>query len=159
MKAFRKVMCIVLAVMLAALAVVIPVSAAKAVPLVVVKGLAGFPLVKDLGTADEKQLFPFAEEDIQPMVTNILTALVKAYVAYGVTNDNWEVYCDELLPVINKYIDPIAYNPDGTPKYDNVTEKSYDTSMAAFPVDGETDEEKQAQNAEREEIFTVFGVE
>ena len=56
-------MCIVLAVMLAALAVVIPVSAAKAVPLVVVKGLAGFPLVKDLGTADEKQLFPFAEEE------------------------------------------------------------------------------------------------
>lgn len=159
MKAFRKVMCIVLAVMLAALAVVIPVSAAKAVPLVVVKGLAGFPLVKDLGTDDEKQLFPFAEEDIQPMVTNLLTALVKAYIEYGISNDNWDVYCDALIPVINKYIDPIAYNPDGTPKYDNVTEKSYDTSMAAFPVDGETDEERQAQNKEREEIFTVFGVE
>lgn len=159
MKAFKKVMCVALAVMLAALALVIPASAASAVPLVVVKGFAASPLVENAGTNMEKQVFPFTEDDATPMATEFAMALIKAYVAYGLTYDNWEVYCDVLIPIINKYVDPISYNADGTPKYSAVTLESYDRPLSAFPLDGKNDDELDAQKAERESIYTVFGVE
>lgn len=159
MKAFKKVMCIALAVVLASLALVAPVSAAKAVPLIVVNDMMANPLVYGLGTENEKQVCPLTDGDVKSFTTAFLTALTVGFVEYGLTYDNWDVYCNKVIPVINEYIDPIAYNPDGTPKYAEVEAKIYNCALSDFPVDGKTEEEVEAQKAEREAIFSAIGVE
>ncbi len=159
MKMFKKVMSIVLAAVLISVSFIAPVSAADAVPLIVVNDLGWTPLVSDKDTSAEKQLFPLTDADTKEFTTKLVAAVAAGFTAYGVLYDNWQVFCSFVLPVFSSYIDPIAYNPDGTPKYDNAEDKSPNCSMSNYPVDAVEKEDIKAQKEEREKIFSVFGVE
>ena len=159
MKKFKKVLSVVLAVVLVAVSFIAPASAAQALPLIVVNDLGWTPLVSGIGTSGEKQLFPLTEEETKVFSAALVAAVVEGFTAYGVLYDNWHVFNSIVVPVLARYVDPIAYNLDGTPKYDDVTDKSANCSMANYPVDAVDKEEIKAQKAEREEIFSVFGTE
>ena len=57
MKATKKIVSVILAVTLAVVAFVMPVSAAKVYPLVIVDGIFSTPLYKNAGTVDEAPVF------------------------------------------------------------------------------------------------------
>ena len=147
MKAFKKVIAITLALMLALLAVVVPVSAAKSIPLIVVNGFASKALQKTDGSGNTVDVFPPTDSAIQGLVANIVPALVKGFTEYGINKDDWNKLADELLPIIYDFIDPISYNPDGTPKYEDVKNQVLSAPMSSYAED------------KREELFSVFGVE
>ena len=146
MKAFKKVIAVTLALMLAALVLLMPVSAAKSVPLIIINGFGRTPLVQDYGTEDEKIVFPHPEEMYEEMFTNTLGALIKSYISYALTYDNWEVYANHYLPIIAEYYEDIAYGKDGKPVNEDITNAVYLEPMSAY-----TDEEKQA-------IFSDIGI-
>ena len=57
MKATKKIVSVILAITLAVVAFVMPVSAAKVYPLVIVDGIFSTPLYKNVGTVDEAPIF------------------------------------------------------------------------------------------------------
>ena len=76
MKAFKKVLSITLALMLAGLALLVPAAAATEVPLVVVQGFAAIPLVKNAGTDQEVTVFPPENMGTDGMIADLSTALL-----------------------------------------------------------------------------------
>lgn len=146
MKAFKKVISVTLALLLAALALLIPVSAAKTIPLIIINGFGQTPLIQGYGTEDEKVIFPHPEEMYEEMFSNTLGALIKSYISYALTYDNWEVYANHYLPIIAHYYEDLAFRADGTPLYDDITNAVYTKPMSEY-----TDEEKQA-------IFSDIGI-
>lgn len=146
MKAFKKVLCITLALMLAGLALMAPVAAATDVPLIVVQGFAAIPLVKNAGTEQEVQVFPPENLATDGNVAKLTTALITGFIEYGANGANWDSFGKRVLPIVKDMLADIAYNTDGTPVNDNVTHETYDEPMSSY-----TEEEKKT-------IFTAFGL-
>lgn len=146
MKAFKKVLSITLALMLAGLALLVPVAAATDVPLVVVQGFAAVPLVKNAGTDQEVTVFPPENMGTEGMIADLTTALLTGFIEYGAKGANWEAFGKRVLPIVKNMLEDIAYNTDGTPKHDNVTHETYEEPMSSY-----TEEEQKA-------IFTAFGL-
>lgn len=146
MKAFKKVLCITLALMLAGLALMAPVAAATDVPLVVVQGFAAVPLVKNAGTEQELQVFPPENLATEGFIANLTTALITGFIEYGANGANWDSFANRVLPIVKDMVADIAYDTDGTPVNDNVTHETYDEPMSSY-----TEEEKKT-------IFTAFGL-
>ena len=132
MKALKKVLCISLALMLAGLALVAPVAAATDVPLIVVQGFAATPLVKNAGTDQEMVVFPPENIGTDGSIADLTTALLTGFIEYGAGGADWTRFGKQVLPFVQNIFDPIAYDTDGTPKYDNVTHVTYDEPMSAY---------------------------
>ena len=68
MKATKKIVCLTLAIVIAALAFVMPVSAADTPALVIVDGWSSTPLYQNFGTEDEELIFSADDEFITGIV-------------------------------------------------------------------------------------------
>ena len=121
MKAFKKVLSITLALMLAGLALLVPVAAATDVPLVIVQGFAAVPLVKNAGTDQEVTVFPPENMGTEGMIADLTTAFLTGFIEYGAKGADWAAFGKRVLPIVENMLDDIAYNTDGTPVNDNVT--------------------------------------
>ncbi len=124
----KKLFCIMLALIMAATGFV-PVYAAQGsgkTPLIVVSGMNVFPLYKDKGTPDEQQVF-LPKFDIQRLILQGLYGAASAAVY-----QDWNKLGDVLIPVAYKLFEPIAFNADGTSKY-NVTTDTFPESLANYP--------------------------
>ena len=100
MKAFKKVLCITLALMLAGLALMAPVAAATDVPLVVIQGFAAVPLVKNAGTEQEIQVFPPENLATDGNVAKLSTALITGFIEYGANGADWDSFGKRVLPIV-----------------------------------------------------------
>ena len=137
MKATKKIVSVILAVTLAVVAFVMPVSAAKVYPLVIVDGIFSTPLYKNAGTVDEAPVFATDDAALEEMIKEILGAFIGGCINYGVATKNYDAFADKFYPVVNKYIEPIGYNTDGTAKDATVGFK-----QNAKPMSEYTEEEK-----------------
>lgn len=136
MKATKKIVCLALAMLLAGLALVMPVAAAKTTPLVIVDGINSTRLYTDFGTENQKEAFFGSDTDIEAMITDVGGAFVSGLIQYGYADKDFEQFADSFIPALNKYFEPIAYNTDGTPKHEL---GFYETKN---PVSSYSDEEK-----------------
>ena len=116
MKATKKIVCLTLAIVLAALAFAMPVSAAGATPLVIVDGFNSTKLYKNFGTENETEAFFGDDTDVETMITEVGGAFITGCIKYGLADKDFEVFSQSFIPTLNKYFEPIAYNTDGTPK-------------------------------------------
>lgn len=96
-------------------------------PLIVVSGMAAWPLVQDEGTQEEKQVFPPDTDTILKLVGEIAGPLT----LFAVTKD-YNQLGDSLLPAVKELLEPLACKSDGTSKY-NITTDIYPESMASYP--------------------------
>ena len=145
MKATKKIVCLTLAMVMVALAFVMPVAAADDLPLVIIDGFASTKLYTDFGTENQKEAFFGSDTDVEAMVTDVGGAFVKGLIKYGYNDKDFEAFADSFIPALNKYFEPIAYNTDGTPKNEigyYVTDK---------PIAEYTDEEKA-------QLFTTYTI-
>ena len=127
MKATKKILCITLALVVAGLALLMPVSASAAdLPVIVVDGIGTTPLYQNFGTDEEKVIFD--EATIEALVKDAIVGLVKGANADG----DYDKFADEFMPVVNKYIEPIAFNLDGSPKDLSIGFYQYDLPLAAY---------------------------
>ncbi|MBQ8182826.1 MAG: hypothetical protein IJ025_02865 [Clostridia bacterium] len=118
MKATKKIVCLALAIVMTALAFVMPVVAADEAPLVIVDGINSTRLYTDFGTENQKEAFFGSDTDIEAMITDVGGAFVGGLVKYGYNNKDFEAFGNTFIPALNKYFEPIAYNTDGTPKHE-----------------------------------------
>lgn len=95
-------------------------------PLVLVSGMNTTPLVLDKGAANEKQVFP-PIIDVKSIVLKAVPGLLSAAIFR-----NWNKFGDVFIPLANDLFKPIAFNPDGTSKY-NVTTAVFPESLAHYP--------------------------
>ena len=146
MKATKKIVCLALAMLLAGLALVMPVSAAKTMPLVIVDGINSTRLYTNFGTKEQKEAFFGKDTDIETLVAEATGAFLLGTVKYGAQNKNFEALAGEVVPVLNKYFDPVSYNLDGTPKHE----------LGFYKTDKPISKYTEAQKAER---FTSFVLE
>ena len=116
MKATKKIVCLTLAIVLAALAFAMPVSAAGATPLVIVDGFNSTKLYKNFGTENETEAFFGDDTDVETMITEVGGAFITGCIKYGLADKDYEAFSQSFIPTLNKYFEPIAYNTDGTPK-------------------------------------------
>ena len=116
MKATKKIVCLTLAIVLAALAFAMPVSAAGATPLVIVDGFNSTKLYKNFGTENETEAFFGDDTDVETMITEVGGAFITGCIKYGLADKDFEAFSQSFIPTLNKYFEPIAYNTDGTPK-------------------------------------------
>lgn len=96
-------------------------------PLIVVSGMAAWPLVQDEGTESEKQVFAPDTESILKLVGKIAGPL-----ALFAVNKDYDMLGDSLIPAVKELLEPLACNADGTSKY-NITTDIYPESMASYP--------------------------
>ncbi len=137
MKATKKIVSVILAITLAVVAFVMPVSAAKVYPLVIVDGIFSTPLYKNIGTADEAPVFATDDASLEAMIKEVLGSFIGGCINYGVAKKDYNAFADKLYPVVNKYIEPIGYNADGTAKDATVGFKQNEKPMSEY-----TEEEK-----------------
>ncbi len=156
MKATKKIVSITLAIVLVALAFVMPVSAAKTYPLIVIDGFASSELYIDLGTENEKPAFDTSEAGAEAMGTEIAVAFIKGFIKAGLTTQykDYDKVADEIFPVINKYLKDIGYNTDGTPMNSTVGVKKSDKAMSEY-----TAEEQAEFSAFAQEYSKKYGAE
>lgn len=147
MKATRKILCVTLAIVLAGLAFVMPVSAAKVYPLVIVDGIFSTKLYQNIGTEDEKEIFSMDDAALEDMVKNVLGSFVNGCIQYGVNKKDYDKFADEFFPVVNQYVEPIGYNPDGTPIDSTVGFYQNDRPMSEYT------EEEQAEFGVFAEVY------
>lgn len=126
----KKILSIILALLIAMLSVV-PAFAAQIkddgkTPLIVVSGMNTFPLYKDKGTSTEKQVF-LPSFDIQDIVLKGLYGAASAAFFR-----DWNKLGDVVFPLAYGLFEPVAFNPNGTPKY-NVTTTTFPESIANYP--------------------------
>lgn len=126
----KKLLSITLALIIATLAVV-PAFAVQdcdcgKTPMILVSGMNTFPLVLDRGTENETQVF-IPELDI----TSIALKTVGGLLAAAVFRD-WNKFGDAFIPLANDLLEPVAFAPDGTSKY-NVTTATFPESLASYP--------------------------
>lgn len=146
MKATKRIVCLSLALIMAGLAFIMPVSAAEeaAIPFIMVNGIGSTPLYKNIGEApsdtSEGEQLVFSDDDafIEGMIKDIGGALLSGIISYGIGNKDFDALADKVFPVANKYLEDIGYNPDGTPRNATVGFKQLDK-----PVSEYTDEEKE----------------
>ncbi len=146
MKATKKIVCLALAILLAGLALVMPVSAAKTTPLVIVDGFNSTKLYTNFGTEDQKEAFFGSDTDVATMIEEVGGAFIGGCIQFGLADKDYEKFADSFIPTLNKYFDPISYSTDGTPNHELGFYKT-DKTIAEY-----TEEEK----AER---FTSFVLE
>ncbi len=146
MKALKKVIAISLALMLAGIALVAPVAAATEVPLVVVQGFAAIPLVKNQGQENEMVVFPPENITSDGMIADLITTFLTGFIDFGTNKGDWTAFGNKIVNYAKKIVDPVAYNTDGTPMYDNVTHETYNEPMSSY-----TEEEIKS-------IFTPIGM-
>ena len=146
MKATKKIVCLALAIVLVGLVLVMPVSAAKTTPLVIVDGFNSTRLYTNFGTEDQKEAFFGSDTDIEAMITDVGGAFVGGLVKYGYNDKDFEAFSNSFVPALNKYFEPISYNTDGTPKNEL---GFYETKKT---ISEYTDEEKA-------KLFTSFVLE
>ena len=146
MKATKKIVCLALAVLLAGLALIMPVSAAETMPLVIVDGINSTRLYTNFGTENQKEAFFGADTDIETLVAEASGAFLLGCVKYGGHNKSFEALAGEVVPVLNKYFDAVSYNQDGTAKHELGFYKT-DKTIAEY-----TEEEKSQR-------FTSFVLE
>lgn len=96
-------------------------------PLIVVSGMAAWPLVQDKGTENEKQVFAPDTESILKLVGEIAGPL-----ALFAVNKDYNKLGDSLIPAVKELLEPLACNADGSSKY-NITTNIYPESMASYP--------------------------
>lgn len=137
MKATKKIVSVILAITLAVVAFVMPVSAAKEYPLVIVDGIFSTPLYKNVGTADEAPAFATDDAALEEMIKEILGSFIGGCIGFGVAKKDYNAFADKFYPVVNKYIEPIGYNLDGTLKDATVGIKQNVKPMSEY-----TEEEK-----------------
>ena len=124
----KKLLSIILAILIAALGVV-PTFAAQGsgkTPFVLVSGMNVFPLYKDKGTPDEQQVF-LPKFDVPTLVLKGIYGAASAAVY-----QDWNKLGDVLIPTAYSLFEPIAFNADGTSKY-NVTTDTFPASLANYP--------------------------
>lgn len=95
-------------------------------PMILVSGMNTFPLVLDRGSENETQVF-VPELDI----TSIALKTVGGLLAAAVFRD-WNKFGDAFIPLANDLLEPVAFAPDGTSKY-NVTTATFPESLASYP--------------------------
>ena len=154
MKATKKIVSVILAITLAVVAFVMPVSAAKVYPLVIVDGIFSTPLYKNVGTADEAPVFPTDDAALEEMIKEIFGSFIGGLVEYGIGKKDFDKFADKFYPVLNKYIEPIGFNPDGTPVDATVGFVQNEKPMSEY-----TDEEKAGLNAFAQAYAEEFGEE
>lgn len=137
MKTTKKIVCLTLALIMTALAFVMPVSAAGATPLVMIDGIGTTKLYKNFGTEQEELVFSGDDAFIEGIITDAGGALLGGLVSFGIGNKDFDALADKVLPVVNKYIKDLGFNPDGTPV--NETIGFYRTTK---PLSQYTEEEK-----------------
>ncbi len=116
MKATKKIVSVILAIALMVVAFAMPVGAAKVYPLVIVDGIFSTKLYSNIGTADEAEVFAMDDVAMEEMVKEVLGSFIGGCIKYGQNKKDYDKFADEFFPVVNKYIDPIGFNPDGTAK-------------------------------------------
>ena len=115
MKATKKIVSVILAITLAVVAFVMPVSAAKVYPLVIVDGIFSTTLYKNVGTAEQAPAFATDDAGLEAMIKDVVGSFIGGCINYGVAKKDYNAFADKFYPVLNKYIAPIGFNPDGTP--------------------------------------------
>ncbi|MBR0535361.1 MAG: hypothetical protein IIX14_03175 [Clostridia bacterium] len=115
MKATKRIVCLTLALIMTALAFIMPVSAATTVPLIMIDGIGTTKLYKNFGTAEEELVFSGDEEFITGIIEDAGGALLGGLISFGIGNKDFDALADKVMPVVNKYISPIGFNSDGTP--------------------------------------------
>lgn len=115
MKATKRIVCLTLALIMAGLAFIMPVSAAKVVPLIMIDGIGSTKLYKNFGTEEEEMVFSGDEEFIKGIIEDVGGAFLGGLVSFGIGNKDFDALADKLLPAVNEYLKVLGYNPDGTP--------------------------------------------
>ncbi|MEE1503915.1 MAG: alpha/beta fold hydrolase [Acutalibacteraceae bacterium] len=154
MKATKKIVSVILAITLAVVAFVMPVSAAKVYPLVIVDGIFSTPLYKNVGTADEAPAFATDDAALEEMIKEVLGSFIGGCINFGVAKKDYNAFADKFYPVVNKYIEPIGYNADGTSKDATVGFKQNEKPMSEY-----TEEEKAGLSVFAEAYAKDFGEE
>lgn len=95
--------------------------------LVFVNGMGVFPLKENIGTDEERSVFPPETDAILEMADEIIPPLMQ-YFADG----DEDKLSDSALPAVRKLFEPIALNPDGSSKY-NVTSRKTPGNIANYP--------------------------
>ena len=137
MKATKKIVCLTLAIVMAGLAFIMPVSAAQTLPLIMVNGIGSTPLYKNIGTEEESLLFSADDAFIEGLITDVGGAFISSLIQYGVAKKDYDKFADTFYPAVNKYIADLGYNIDGTPVNDTVGFKQNTKPMSDY-----TEEEK-----------------
>ena len=115
MKAIKRIVCLTLAIIMAGLAFVMPVSAAGATPLIMIDGIGTTKLYKNFGTDKEELVFSGDDAFIEQMIKDIGGALFNGFLSYGIGNKDYAALADKILPTVNEYIKDLGFNPNGTP--------------------------------------------
>ncbi len=154
MKATKKIVSVILAITLTVVAFVMPVSAAKVYPLVIVDGIFSTNLYKNVGTDEQAPAFATDDAALEAMIKDVLGAFIGGCINYGVNKKDYNGFADKFYPVVNKYIEPIGFNPDGTPVDATVGFVQNDKPMSEY-----TDEEKAGLSVFAEVYAEEFGEE
>ncbi len=146
MKATKKIVCLTLAIVMAGLAFVMPVSAAEAatLPFIMVNGFASSTLYKNLGEVYEEDAdgnvinegempaISFDDASVEAMVKDIGGALLSGIIQFGIADKDYDTLADNLFPTVNKYLEDIGYNIDGTPKNTTVGVKQLTKPISEY---------------------------
>lgn len=154
MKATKKIVSVILAITLMVVAFVMPVGAAKVYPLVIVSGIFSTKLYSNIGTADEAEVFAMDDAALEEMIKEIGGAFIGGCIKYGQNNKSYDKFADEFYPVVNKYIDPIGFNQDGTAKDATVGFHQNEKPMSEY-----TEEEKAELSVFADAYAEEFGEE
>ena len=152
MKATKKIVSVILAITLAVVAFVMPVSAAKVYPLVIVDGIFSTPLYKNVGTDEEAPAFATDDAALEAMIKDVVGSFIGGCINYGVAKKDYDAFADKFYPVVNKYLEPIGFNPDGTPVDETVTFIQNTKPMSQY-----TDEEKAGLSVFADAYAEEFG--
>ena len=115
MKAIKRIVCLTLAIVMAGLAFVMPVSAAGATPLIMIDGIGTTKLYKNFGTAKEELIFSGDDAFVEKMVKDIGGALFDGFIRFGLGKKDYEALAKKILPTVNEYVKDLGFKPDGTP--------------------------------------------
>ena len=137
MKATKKIVSVILAIALMVVAFAMPVGAAKVYPLVIVSGIFSTKLYANIGTADEAEVFATDDAALEEMIKEIGGSFIGGCIKYGQNKKDFDKFADEFFPVVNKYIDPIGFNLDGTARDATVGFHQSEKPMSEY-----SDEEK-----------------
>ncbi len=160
MKATKKIVCLTLAIVMTGLALIMPVSAAKeaSLPFIMVNGFGSSTLYKNLGVEPaegvegEAPAFSFDDASVEAMVKDIGGSLLSGIVSYGIANKDYNALADKVFPTVNKYLEDIGYNIDGTPKNATVGVK-----QLTKPISEYTEEELSELTTISEAYIEKYG--
>ncbi len=123
-------------VMLATLALM-PVAASEPcgcgeAPLVCVTGFSAATLYQNYGTDQEQAIFPPSQESIEGLASDIGVSLIQGFINYGINNKDSSILAAAILKPVAERFEPIAYNADGTPKYDDLSYTCFSESLDSY---------------------------